>query len=407
MITENSLGKPIADTPEKIANFWRWFGKSKVVDKQGRPLVVYHGTKSNIQTFDLSKAGVSDDGLAGKGFYFTYNPDEASGYAESDIYGKGDSPNVLPVYVSLKNPLLVSGGVLPDGRRVIDVHKQYGYGINSKGGAAIKQLAQSSGQDGVVWLRTDGGVGHAVAFRSEQIKSAVGNTGNFDAHKADITALPIDTPLLPKALTSAIRKHLTDKGFSLIGEGNDKSVYKSPSGKSALIIFLDSQPRHEEKRKVHLAWLHYCSSRSRSEYAMHVWEKDDGFFQDASMIQVQAELLAPLPRSHPVAKALAALQLNLPEVRYGDREWQYATMDALRKVKNAQGIALVMSEATDGDVDADYEIPAQILPFFEEVLKVVKACPHSSVLDLHSLNVMLRGSTPVIVDPWYTAVKHR
>lgn len=222
-----------------------------------------------------------------------------------------------------------------------------------------------------------------------------------------ITALPIDTPLLPKALTSAIRKHLTDKGFSLIGDGNDKSVYKSPSGKSALIIFLDSQPRHEEKRKVHLAWLHYCSSRSRSEYAMHVWEKDDGFFQDASMIQVQAELLAPLPRSHPVSKALAALQLNLPEVRYGDREWQYATMDALRKVKNAQGIALVMSEATDGEVGADYEIPAQILPFFEEVLKVIKACPHSSVLDLHSLNAMLRGSTPVIVDPWYTAVKHR
>ena len=41
---ENSLGNKIIpdDDKEKIINFWNWFGDSKIVDKQGRPLVVYH-----------------------------------------------------------------------------------------------------------------------------------------------------------------------------------------------------------------------------------------------------------------------------------------------------------------------------------------------------------------------------
>lgn len=37
-------------------NFWKWFGNSKVVDKKGKPLVVYHGSGvNNIQEFDPSK----------------------------------------------------------------------------------------------------------------------------------------------------------------------------------------------------------------------------------------------------------------------------------------------------------------------------------------------------------------
>ena len=55
---ENSLGNKIIpdDDKEKIINFWNWFGDSKIVDKQGRPLVVYHGTPSRFNSFDPSKS---------------------------------------------------------------------------------------------------------------------------------------------------------------------------------------------------------------------------------------------------------------------------------------------------------------------------------------------------------------
>jgi hypothetical protein len=47
--TLNSNGQAIHPTVEGVENFWRWFGDSKVVDDQGRPLVVYHGTKGDLE----------------------------------------------------------------------------------------------------------------------------------------------------------------------------------------------------------------------------------------------------------------------------------------------------------------------------------------------------------------------
>ncbi|CAM5356022.1 hypothetical protein SSTU70S_05524 [Stutzerimonas stutzeri] len=175
--------RPVAGPAAKQTEgeaFGRWFGDSKIVDEQGKPLVVYHGTKADFSEFDSRKSGTSDDGLVGKGFYFTYNPEEASGYAESEMFGDGQAPNVQPVYVAVTNPLRIVKGAIPDGRKVIDIHKAHGFGINAKGGAAIKKIAEDGGHDGVMWIRADGGVGHVVAFRPEQIKSAIGNNGRFD-----------------------------------------------------------------------------------------------------------------------------------------------------------------------------------------------------------------------------------
>ena len=50
MITENTLGQKI-NNPE---NFWKWFGNSITVDEQGRPLVFYHGTRSDFTEFQSS-----------------------------------------------------------------------------------------------------------------------------------------------------------------------------------------------------------------------------------------------------------------------------------------------------------------------------------------------------------------
>ena len=63
--TTNSEGKHIAQTEEGIRNFWQWFGDSKVVDAEGRPLVVYHGTASTQSYDSIVKNGfdVNERGL--------------------------------------------------------------------------------------------------------------------------------------------------------------------------------------------------------------------------------------------------------------------------------------------------------------------------------------------------------
>ena len=55
--------------------FKKWFGDSKVVDENGKPLVVYHGSVNTFEIFDKEKA--SPEGDMGAGFYFTDNEYDA------------------------------------------------------------------------------------------------------------------------------------------------------------------------------------------------------------------------------------------------------------------------------------------------------------------------------------------
>ncbi len=89
----NSDGNRIAKSAEALRNFWRWFGDSKVVDEQGRPLVVYHGTKAQFEEFAGEKIGQSGTS-EGVGFYFTNDRNIATGYGD-----------VMSVYLKLEHPV--------------------------------------------------------------------------------------------------------------------------------------------------------------------------------------------------------------------------------------------------------------------------------------------------------------
>ena len=96
--TTNSDGNPIAKSEKSLRYFYDWFGDSKVVDEQGRPLVVYHGGGANIEVFDYSRIG--EQGRSeGAGFEFTQNKDIAEGYAQR--HGGG----FYAVYLTIRNPI--------------------------------------------------------------------------------------------------------------------------------------------------------------------------------------------------------------------------------------------------------------------------------------------------------------
>lgn len=178
-------------------NFKAWFGASKMLDESGAPMVLYHGTKSDFASFDMKKFGTSDEGIVGKGFYFTYNPEEASGYALNEQFGKGEGPNVVPVFLSIANPFIITQGRMPDGRLLSEMHRG---GITSKIGNEIRQRAEAAGHDGIVCTNTAGHVRHAIAFRPEQIKSALGNSGLFCKNNPDLCdRLPLDLVPLQRA----------------------------------------------------------------------------------------------------------------------------------------------------------------------------------------------------------------
>lgn len=213
-------------------NFRSWFGASKVVDDQGRPLVVYHGTGADLEQFKTQ-------GGAGKshetGAFFSSNPATASTYT-----GGVNGGNVLPVFLALENPVVIDAqgknwnaieqkakvqlpsvtvsdqehedlhAALTDREPVQGAVKQlrarstnvralfpgeWDYPDDTASTDDLARWARKHGYDGLVIRNVcdNGPTGSFaseesrapsdlyVAFRPNQIKSAVGNNGDYDA----------------------------------------------------------------------------------------------------------------------------------------------------------------------------------------------------------------------------------
>jgi hypothetical protein len=156
--------------------FKNWFGESKVVDESNKPIVVYHGTKDDIEQFMKGQPNKKDAGWLGDGFYFTDKPELASTYAQYLKSGP-EGANVLPVYLSIKNPYEAT---------IRD--KEYLMMADRRGDkAALKEFTDNlikQGYDGVVLdykkqMGVTDPVKEYVAFKPEQIKS-VFNKGEFN-----------------------------------------------------------------------------------------------------------------------------------------------------------------------------------------------------------------------------------
>ena len=168
--------------------FKNWFGDSKVVDAEGKPLVVYHGTGDSFTEFDPAKIGrAHDEGYHGAGFYFSQDPDYAGAYTPSLRSGG----NIMPVYLSLQNPYVKPSTAThgEDWRRV-QSEQDIALGLSDESTAAERTAAlKKAGYDGVVVYREKDGnryVFEAVAFDPSQIKSAIGNRGTFDPNNPNI-----------------------------------------------------------------------------------------------------------------------------------------------------------------------------------------------------------------------------
>ena len=204
--------------------FKSWFGNSKVVDKSGNPLVVYHGTNQPISAFSKKRLGMNTmSSSAKRAYFFTDSTEVAGEYAasagrkvRSDIsnyekkikelqnkverlekhaqltgnwtpyekameeyenYDIGTSredeitgQNILPVFLKIENPIVYD-------------FKGQSYSVQS-----INELidtAIKNGNDGVIMkdvVDTEPASTHYIVFKPNQIKSAIGNVGKF-SHK--------------------------------------------------------------------------------------------------------------------------------------------------------------------------------------------------------------------------------
>ena len=141
--------------------FKEWFGDwendpenaSKVVDENGEPLVVYHGSRQVDENtkFNIFKIG---NGAYGEGIYFTSDKKEAFGWSLGNY--------VYEVFLNIKNPFIET------------YYRRWNESIN-----------KSNKYNGILIMDLQD-ISTIISFESNQIKLADGTNNTFDSNNNDI-----------------------------------------------------------------------------------------------------------------------------------------------------------------------------------------------------------------------------
>ncbi|HGM6086817.1 TPA: LPD38 domain-containing protein [Pseudomonas aeruginosa] len=143
---------------------------SKVIDGNGEPLVLYHGTGEQFTVFEQGRAGGSTGhATAPLGIFLTSDAKVASAYAEKATDGMPGLANVMPLFSSIKQPYRMS---VAESQAI----------ETPQAAIALRQKLEREGYDGIQF----GDTGTWIAFYNTQVKSATANTGTFDEINPDI-----------------------------------------------------------------------------------------------------------------------------------------------------------------------------------------------------------------------------
>lgn len=216
--------------------FKKWFGDwendaanaSQVIDENGEPLVVYHGTNVDFNVFEKAKQGQTDSGWYGKGFYFT--PHTYWRFAEDAVQARGGAAQIMPVFLNIRSPL-------------------YGSAYAEQG-SNLSGVARERERDGVI-VRFDPGheqeyeIAEILVLEPTQIKSAIGNVGTFSPRSPRIDYSQSDHPA---PLTPQQQFEYAAAGLKVLANNPDLFQYPKSAQKDMAAIAADLSPEIKVSR---------------------------------------------------------------------------------------------------------------------------------------------------------------
>ena len=165
----NQDGSVRLETPQ----FKNFFGKS-VLKKDGKPEILYHGTRDSVNEFNLDHPNKKDFGWLGKGIYMYRGKDAAAGANIYTLNKRGDAGrNIMPLYARLENPYYATFKEKADIR------------IGGEQAAEkFKQRLIDEGHDGAI-LKGENDTDEVVVFDNTAVKSTF-NSGTWSRETADL-----------------------------------------------------------------------------------------------------------------------------------------------------------------------------------------------------------------------------
>lgn len=233
-----------AEDKTQTPAFKRWFGDSKVVDANGDPLVVYHGTiarpdtarvksMGDIKAFDrMFTTQFRAPSIDTVGSWFSTNPGEGGAQMYS---GSGPGSAIYPVYLSIQNPQVTTFQLMTRRARLLANGKDDGRMIGEAEVNAYRKWLKAMGKDGIK-INESGNEGSTefdnqvawIALEPNQIKSATGNIGTYSPTSPDITNMK---DMVERNATPAQIKEKDDSvkqfGGDVIYQDGDIGVYRN------------------------------------------------------------------------------------------------------------------------------------------------------------------------------------
>lgn len=287
----------------KSVPFQKWFKKSVAAFPNGKPYAVYHGTNS---VFDKFKVGAhkqwdkgTDSDWTAHGLFFG-NQEVANTFATSRGKERGGAPSVIPVYLSIQNPIDLMQGFKGLADLITDPEVAQQIRENEAGllkmpwsmfhgdfGKQVVADLKANGYDGAMIREQNSRV--FVAFDESQVKEAL----------SEKTKVPVSS--LPKE----------SKSFK-------DDIYRAPTTPEELRLVTDKEDK-DTLRKI---------ENSQN------WKQASAFSPLARKLGILDRLIKKANRESPVADKNVAVLLN----RLGVDRVRQLVYESLSEHRRAQVI---------------------------------------------------------------------
>lgn len=179
-------------------NFWKWFGNSKTLDSSNKPIIFYHGTNRDFDEFRSDRL-----------LFFTNNTTYATMYTggsevkgahyiskdEKDLEERTKAGrSIIPVYLKIENPFDTRNNKEKN-IFLKEYYRKYGNGapLCSSGlpdwtdAEDLQEFFEDNGYnyDGIYVQDSHENI-TTVVFNPNQVKSAIGNNGNYSLYSNNI-----------------------------------------------------------------------------------------------------------------------------------------------------------------------------------------------------------------------------
>lgn len=196
-----------------------------------------------------------------------------------------------------------------------------------------------------------------------------------------------------------IREHLKNRGYKFLGQGVDQMAFREPDTGQVLKIF----GAGAQGQKMFKIWAGYCQDRPGNPFLPKFYDYESFQFRGKNYFQIKQE---PLAENSAMALPVSRLALYIdmmPRLVTDPDQVPVLMLDPEQRDRYFRPLlgARYLRSLNQALANLEYLPRRQLALLIATLCEIVaRGKDFGWQNDLHVGNIMFRGKTPVIMDPW-------